>query len=114
MNKNATRPDITTIQNLASGALSYTTTISRKFKLERIHFHASAAITETITITLDSVQGANYDVILRSKSLSGEQDWTYIPEQEANFQDDDEIKITCTNANLTGVIYCTIKTQEKD
>ncbi len=106
------RADITQSQNLTSAALLYTTSIGRKFKLEQIHFHASVVITETITITLDSKKGANYDVVLRKKDLSAEQDWVYIPEQECNLQAGDEIKIQCTNANITGTIYANIKTSE--
>jgi len=107
-----TKKPLTTSQNFASAELNYTTSIGRKFKLERIHFHASVNITETITITLDSKQGANYDVILRSKSLSGEQDYVYIPDQECNLEAGDEIKIQCTNANGLGTIYVEIKTSE--
>ena len=106
------KPDIVTSQDLSTGALSYTTSIGRRFKLERILFHASVAITETITITLDSGQGATYDVVLRKKSLSSEQDFIYIPDGENNYYAGDEIKIQCTNANLTGTIYATIKCRE--
>jgi len=106
------RADITTSQNLSVSALDYTTSISRKFKLENIHFHASIPITETITIILDSAQGANYDVILREVTLYSEQNYIFIPEQEVNFQKGDEIRIQCTNANLIGTIYSIIKTSE--
>ena len=106
------KPDITTSQDLSEGALSYTTTIGRKFKLEKIIFLASVAITETITITLDSAKGVNYDVVLRKKTLVAGQDFTYTPEGENNYQAGDEIKLECTNANITGVLYANLKTSE--
>ena len=106
------KSDVTTSQDLSAGALSYTTSYGRKFKLEKIFFHASEAITETITITLDSAKGSNYDVVLRKKGLVSEQDFIYEPEQEMNFQAGDEIKVVCTNANVTGIIYVKIKTSE--
>jgi len=106
------RSDITTSQDLSSGALSYTTSIARQFKLERIYFHFSAAVTETITITLDSAKGANYDTVLRKVNLSSSADFVYVPEGQANFKNGDEIKVQCTNANLTGIVYVTFKTQE--
>ena len=109
---NSLKPDITTSQDLSADALSYTTSIGRRFKLERILFHASVAITETITITLDSGKGANYDTVLRRKSLSSEQDFIYIPDGENNYYAGDEIKIQCTNANLTGVLRAIFKTRE--
>jgi len=109
---NSLKPDIVTSQDLSADALSYTTSIGRRFRLEKIHFHASVAITETITITLDSGKGANYDVVLRKKSLSAEQDFIYVPDGENDYYAGDEIKIQCSNANLTGVIYVTVKTKE--
>ena len=109
---NSLRPDIVTSQDLSAGALSYTTSVGRRFRLERIIFHASVAITESITITLDSGKGSSYDAVLRRKSLSSEQDYVYIPDGESLYYAGDEIKIQCTNANLTGTIYATIKTQE--
>lgn len=109
---NSLRVDITTSQDLSAGALSFTTTIGRRFKLERIIFHGSVAITETITITFDSGQGADYDAVLRRKSLSNEQDFIYIPDGENDYYAGDEIKVQCTNANLTGTINVIIKTKE--
>jgi len=110
--RNFTKPDITTSQDLTSAALSFTTSIGRKFRLDKIIFHASVAITETITITLDSVNGATYDAVLRKKSLSTEQDYVYTPEGHHNFSAGDEIKIQCTNANTTGTMRVTIKAAE--
>ncbi len=106
------RKDITTSQDLSLGALSYTTSIGRAFKLERILVKFSQAVTETITITLDSKNGASYDVVLRERSLSAETSFVYEPQGEENYQAGDEIKIQCTNANLVGVCYSTIKTSE--
>lgn len=104
---------ITTSQDLTSGALSYTTSIGRNFKIESISFHASVAITETITITKDSKSGSNYDVVLRKKSLSSEQDFIYVPDEGVNnFLAGDEIKVQCTNANTTGTIYVEIRLSE--
>jgi len=106
------KTDKTTSQNLASAPLSYTTTFARSFKLEQVLVHANAPITETITITVDSKHGANYDAILQEVTLNSETDFVYRPQGEGNFQAGDEIKVECTNANLTGTIYVTIKTSE--
>ena len=106
------RKDITTSQDLSVGALTYTTTISRKFKLEEISLHFSVAVTETVTITRDSSNGANYDHPLARRSMVAEQDFLFRPTGENNFQDGDEVKVQCTNANLTGVCYAILKTSE--
>lgn len=104
--------DKTTSQNLASAALSYTTDYGRKFKLEQLIVNFSQAVTETITITLDSKHGANYDEVLFTADLLAEAGIVFRPQGEANYQDGDEIKVEITNANTTGIAYVTIKTSE--
>jgi hypothetical protein len=106
------KPDLNTSQDLTADALSYTTTITKACKLDQILFKASVAITETITITLDSAKGANYDTVLRTINLSASSSYQYKPEGEMNLQAGDEIKIQCTNANVTGTLYVTIKLSE--
>lgn len=106
------KSDKSTSQDLSAGALSYTTTFARKFKLEQINFHFSQAVTETITITLISALGTNYNTILQSVALVAETDFVYRPQGEANFQANDEIKIQCTNSNLVGICYAHIKSSE--
>jgi hypothetical protein len=107
------KPDLTSDQDLSDAALSYTSSSSNKpFKLEEVIIHFSEAVTETITITRDSVNGANYDHVLISRSLVAEQDFVFRPQGEENFYAGDEIKVQCTNANVTGVAYLTIKRSE--
>lgn len=106
------KPDKTTSQNLASAPLSYTTDYGRRFQLISISIHASVAITETITITLDSVNGANYDVVLDSQNLIAEQSYVFYPNKDLILQLGDEIKVQCTNANTTGTVYAIIKASE--
>ena len=104
--------DLKTSQDLSLGALSYTSSTGRKFKLEEVILHASIAISEIVTITRDSKHGANYDHVLSKRSLISEQDFIFRPTGECNFQDDDEIKVQCSNSNGLGIVYLTIKRQE--
>lgn len=106
------KPDKSTSQDLSSGALSYTTNYGRKFKLEQIIFHFSQAVTETISITPQLLNGANYSGKMQSVDLIAEADYVYRPQGEANYQAGEEIKVQCTNANGVGIAYCTIKTSE--
>ena len=99
-------------QDLSLGALDHTTSIGRRFKLEEIHIHFSVAITETITIKKNSLDGANYDTVLRKRSLSAEQDFVYRPEGKNNYRAGDEIDIDITNANLTGIAYVSVRCQD--
>ena len=105
-------PDITTSQDLSEDALSYTTTLSRPFKLDEINVHFSVAVTETITITRNSAKGSNYDTVLAKKSLVAAQDYVFRPAGDSDFQDGDEITIAITNANTTGTAYVKIKCSE--
>ena len=106
------KSDKKTSQDLSAGALSLSTSFGRKFKLEQVTIHASVAITETVTVTLVSAQGANYNVVLVARDLVGEQDFIFRPQGECNLQAGDEIKVQCTNANTTGIVYPIIKTSE--
>ncbi len=106
------KKDLTSSQDLSAGALSYTSAIGRAFKLEEVILHFSVAVTETITITRDSMHGASYDQVLARQSLIGGQDYVWRPQGECNFQAGDEVKVQCTQANLTGTAYLTIKMSE--
>jgi hypothetical protein len=92
--------------------LSYTTVLTRKFKVSSVHFHFDAAVTETIVITFDSKQGSDYDTVLKRTSLSGATDYVWRPEVDCDFQAGDKLKIQCTNANLTGNAFALIKLRE--
>jgi len=112
---NSLRPDIVFSQDLSVGAgtpLSFTTSIGRRFRLEKIIFHATGALTETITITLDSGKGSTYDVVLRKKNLSAETDFVYVPDGENDYYAGDEIKVECTAAGDAETIYGIIKVKE--
>ena len=106
------KSDKTTSQDLSAAALAYTTSIARRFKLDSVNGKSSVAITETVTITLDSAKGANYDVVLATISLVAKSSFVWRPDGEMNLQSGDEIKVACTNANTTGTIYVVVKTSE--
>jgi hypothetical protein len=97
-----------TSQNLASAALSYTTSFGTNFKLCQVLLKASTNITETVTVTLDNGTGSNYDVVLDSTSLSAAQNYVFRPSGDCIFMDGDEVKVACTNAGATGIVYVTI------
>jgi len=106
------KADKSSSQNLSAGALLYTTAIGRRFKLESVSVHASVNITETITVTLISALGSNYNVILAKRDMISEKDFVFRPSGELNLQANDEIRVECTNANLTGTVYPVVKTSE--
>lgn len=107
------KSDITTSQDLSAAALSFTTSVARRFRVDEIIIKFSANVTETITITLDSKNGATYDGILDKKTLVGKQNYVLPADKKGiELQSGDEIKVQCTNANTTGIAYVTIKASE--
>ena len=104
--------DITTSQDLSSAALDYTTSIGRKRKLEMVTFKFSQAVSETVTVTLDSAQGATYDVELMNVALVSETDLVFRPHGQCNIQAGDNIKVECTKDGGVGIVYVVIKTSE--
>lgn len=102
--------EVTTSQDLSVGALSYTTSIARDFRLISVFFHFSGNVTQTVSVTLDASAGANYDTKMRSLSLTNNSDVQFVPEiSTQDFKDGNEIKIECTNTGTPAVtVYATI------
>ncbi len=100
-------------QVLSAGALSVTSSSSNKrWKLIEVLLHASTNITETVTVTFNSITGSNYDTTLGSASLSAKDNFQFHPDSEIVGLAGDEITVTCTNANATGTVYTTIVLEE--
>jgi len=104
-----------TSQDLSAGALSFTTDIEYGFTPESIAIHASAGITETFTASMDSILGTNYDYKIFDEAFAGGQDFLLISGKDFPrdiFFGGDQMKIECTNANTTGIVYVTFKYQQ--
>lgn len=109
-----TKADQEFSQDLSAAALSFTTTTpgGKMFHLDQVMVRFSQAVSETITITLDSVKGSNYDVVLQEVVLIAETDFVYRPQGDAILNAGDEIKIECTDGNGVGILYGVVKTSE--
>lgn len=96
----------TASQNLASAALSLRVVAQGQMRIAMATLHASAGITETVTLTIDQAEGSNYDVVLDSSGLNSEQDYIYKNAgSELILNDGDALTMACTNANTTGIVY---------
>ncbi len=104
--------DLTATQDLSAGALDVTFDFGRKRKLEMLTVRFSQAVSETITITLDSAHGSDYDVVLSDVVLVAETDYVYRPQGECNLHSGDKIRLQCSNVNLVGVAFAVAKTSE--
>lgn len=103
---------LTSSQDLSLGALSYTTSIGRNFKLEEVSIHFSQGVSETVKVFRDSRNGVNYDSEIGRRTLISEPDFVFRPQGELNCLAGDEIKVTCTNAGGVGTAYLEIRTSE--
>ena len=106
------KSDVTTSQDLGTGALDYTTSTNRKFRLTEVNIHSESAITETITIKRISAKGSDYDVILAKRDLVSEQDFIFRPHGDCDFQAGDEVRVQCTKNTATDDIFVVIKRKE--
>ena len=97
-------------QALTTAALSKSFTVPHRAKLDEILIHASTGISETITVTHDAYhEGSNYDTVLKTTTLTSEQDFVFRPTGVCVFEKNDILKIQCTNANATGTVYGKLK-----
>lgn len=108
------KPDQTFSQDLSAAVLSFTTTTpgDKAFHLDQILMTFSQAVSETITITIDSIKGANYDTVMQEVVLVAETDFVYRPQGDAILNAGDEIKIECTADGGVGTVYGIVKTSE--
>lgn len=99
-------------QPLASAALSMTTNLTALRRTYSSHMvgtvannrrvlcatlRADGAITETVTVTLDSVRGTAYDTVLNSTSLTAGTSYVYFPSDELILGPGDNLVLECTN-----------------
>lgn len=99
-------------QDLSAGPLLVTTDFRSAVRIESLLFHVSEAITENWTITIDRADGSTYDTVIRTGSFYNSTDATFMPDGEFYLNDGDQLKIECTNANVTGIIYLTVNWSE--
>ncbi len=105
-------PDQIFSQDLSLGALSFTATYGKNFKLDEVLIRFSQAVSETVDITMVSKNGVNYNSLLLDAVLVSETSLVFRPQGEANFQAGDKIKVQCTNANGIGICYGTVKASQ--
>ena len=102
----------TSSQALTSGALTFTTSFNRRFRLLGVYLKASENITETVTVTKDMNAGATYDTQLDTENLSSAQNYVFRPTGKEVFEKGDQVKVQCTNANTTGTVYVSVYAEE--
>jgi len=100
-------------QDLSSGPVNFTTTYpSKPFGLQYVSMKFSQAISETVTVSLDSVLGAAFDDVIAEVQLVSEKEFTLRPQGEAHYRSGDQIRVQCTNNNLVGTASTKVVARE--
>ncbi|MHA2247391.1 MAG: hypothetical protein ACXADY_20760 [Candidatus Hodarchaeales archaeon] len=89
-------------------AMSSTTSFGRKWRLLRLIIHFSAACSQTLTISFNSRDGANYDTVISVQVLAGVTN-IYVQGEETDiFWIGDEITVAITAGSGAPTAYLTI------
>ncbi len=96
------------IQSLASGPLLKSYPCNKQVRLISVQLKFSTPVTETVTITRVSAHGDEYNVNIATEDLDSNSSYIFHPCWEVILILGDSIKIECTNANLTGIVYGTV------
>ena len=95
-------------QVLSAGALDLTTAINFDTMLSYVSIKFSTAVSETVTLSIDSGEGANYDITLQSSSFTSRTNIFYQPEKPLYLKKGTELRVQCTNGGATGTAYVVI------
>ena len=97
--------------SLTTTTLTYTTSISDKWKIIQVLGHAAGGITETLNVYFNSLTADTYDTLIGAADFDGEEDVALIAGDNlygVSGEDGDEITAVRTNVNGAGTIYLTI------
>lgn len=85
----------------AGVAIDETITPSGPFQIEdvRIHLGAASATSENIVVSLDAVDGAEYDVVFNAQDMNALTDYIWQPTRPYPCDKDDKINIAWLNTN---------------
>ena len=98
----------TASQDLSASGLSSSYTMQKDGRVGWVGIKFSTTISETVTITFDSVDGANYDVIIDSTDISSGTNYAYVPSSPILLKKGDILKVTTTNNGGSGIAYMTM------
>lgn len=101
-----------TSHDLSTGALSFTTTISDKWRISQVLIHSSVALSDTtITVKFNSLTGSNYDTKIGELDFDSTQDLGFIAGDTllgVSGEEGDEVTVESSGSDASGVLYITI------
>ena len=110
-----TQADLVTPMSLTLTIGTDTRDLEDNIQLLGCYFKAATNITETVTVTLVSAEGAGYTYLLNSTSLTTAQTANYTPTGFIGLKRGDVVTFACTSATATGMAgYMMIQYREVD
>jgi len=100
-------------QDLSVAALQEDFDFPVSCKLVTVYLRASVPITEDVTVSFISKDGSSYDTQIDTDRLTAEQDYVYQASGSIGINEGDKVRVECTNANTTGTVYTTVKTEAR-
>ena len=99
-------------QALNAGVLTMiTTALSVLSVVDRVVVHLGGATTETLTISLNPVDGANFNTVIYRVSTSGFTSFFYQPDRPLFLYPGDQLNVNVSNGNAAAVtVYASILT----
>ena len=79
-----------------------------------VYFKAASNITETVTVSIISAQGATYTYLLSSTALTTAQTVIYTPTGFIGLKRGDTLRVAATSATATAMCYTMIQYRECD
>lgn len=103
--------DLQGSQDLSLGEMSQDFEFNAAVKLVTVYIKSSLPITEEVTISFISSSGNNYNTVIDSKVMQLESSYVFAAAGDIALTEGDKIRVEVTNANLSGVVYATVKAE---
>jgi hypothetical protein len=99
-------------QNLSEGAMNANFTFDEAVKLVTVYVHASAPITEEVSIYFVSEEGVNFNTLIAKEDISDMSDYVFAANGALAIGETESFKVEITNANAIGIVYVTVKAEK--
>ncbi len=80
-------------------------------KLITVYIAFSVEVTEDVEIWFDSGDGPQYDTLIADVTLHGARSYVFAAPGDIALDEGDKIKVKVSNANLEGIVSCTVKVE---
>jgi len=95
--------------HLSAAGLNHTTSFNSDWKLSWVTLKGSAALNDTVTVSIKSGSGDSYNTVVAAQTLSSETSFYWGPDGGLLLKQGDEINVTTTNATTTASVSATVR-----